>query len=111
MALVKIVKAFVRDNEECPYEDFLNQVRKGAQGVGRILALVDRLREFGFELARNNCIDCVEGKIWELKPGPFRIFFFAKGDVFILLNGYRKKSVKIPRKHLDKARRLHGEAS
>ena len=108
---MKSVRAFVRDSGECPYNDFLEEVKTSGVKTERILALVNLLPEYGFDLARNDYIDHVEDKIWELKPGPFRIFFFEDRNSFVLLNGYRKKSRKIPRGHLDEARRLYQEAS
>lgn len=108
---MKGLRAFETADGECPYRDFIAEVKRSGKSTKRVEALASLLRERGFELARNDYVAHVEGKIWELKPGPFRVFFFESLDAFVLLNGYRKKSRKIPPKHLDKARSLWQQAS
>lgn len=108
---MKGLRAFETADGECPYRDFIAEVRRSGKSTKRIEALANLLRERGFELARNDYVAHVEGKIWELKASPFRVFFFESPDAFVLLNGYRKKSRKTPPKHLDKAKSLWQQAS
>lgn len=101
---------FTTAKGECPYNDFLRELKRAGIKTKRIEALVVKLSEWGMDLAETDLVDHVEGKIWELKPDPFRIFFYEVEKAFILLNGYRKKGERIPDKHLNKARRLFQEA-
>jgi phage-related protein len=49
--------------------------------------------------------------VWQLRPGHHRIFYFwhAQAGRYVLLNGFRKKSNKTPRKELTKAETLRAE--
>ena len=72
-----------------PVEAFLNglPVQERAQ-CQRMMA---RLREYGLALGPPD-VKPIEGRLWELWPGPNRIFYFVyTGRRFVLLHGYRKK--------------------
>lgn len=67
------------------------------------------LREFGnalgMPLARHG-----EGKLWELRPGGVRLFYFASiGKQFVILHGYRKRSNKAPEREIALALRRMAE--
>lgn len=51
----------------------------------------------------------VEGKLWELRAGASRLFYFLHlGEEFIVLHGYRKKSQQAPRREVETAvRRMY----
>lgn len=69
------------------------------------------LREFGINL-REPHASPLEGHkpLWELKPGPIRLFYFAhKGRRFIILHAFRKKGQKTPRRHIKTAERRMAE--
>ena len=69
------------------------------------------LREFGINL-REPHASPLEGHkpLWELKPGPIRLFYFAhKGRRFIILHAFRKKGQKTPRRHIETAERRMAE--
>lgn len=52
------------------------------------------LREFGTILGMPHTRH-IDGKLWELRPGGIRLFYFAYiGKRFVILHGYRKKSTK-----------------
>ena len=43
--------------------------------------------------------------IWELRPGNNRIFyFFFEGNTYILLHQFRKKTMKTPKREINKAK-------
>ena len=43
--------------------------------------------------------------IWELRPGNNRVFYFCwRGDRFVLLRQFRKKSQKTPRREIERAK-------
>ncbi len=48
----------------------------------------------------------VEGRLWELKAGQTRIFYFAAiGRRFFLLHAFKKQSQKTPRREIETATR------
>ena len=48
----------------------------------------------------------IEGKIWELRPVPNRVFFVTLEDnELILLHQFRKKSQKTPKREIEQAKR------
>ena len=48
----------------------------------------------------------IEGKIWELRPVPNRVFFATLEDnELILLHQFRKKSQKTPKREIEQAKR------
>ena len=48
----------------------------------------------------------IEGKIWELRPIPNRVFFATLEDNhLILLHQFRKKSQKTPKREIEQAKR------
>ena len=61
-------------------------------------------------------IEHLEGPIWELKADAKRIrvrflFFFGPGELqFTVLSGHFKDQRTLPRRHIERARRLYDEA-
>lgn len=48
----------------------------------------------------------IQGKLWELRPGGVRLFYFAYiKDQFVILHGYRKQSMKAPEREIALAMR------
>lgn len=48
----------------------------------------------------------IEGKLWELRPLPHRVFFAViEGNQLVLLHQFRKKSQKTPRNEIERAKR------
>jgi phage-related protein len=67
------------------------------------------LREFGNALGMPHARH-VEGKLWELRPGSVRLFYFAYiGKQFVILHGYRKQSNKAPEREIALALRRMAE--
>jgi phage-related protein len=66
------------------------------------------LREFGIKLGLPHAKP-IQGKLWELRPGGIRLFYFAfVNQQFVILHGYRKQSNKAPAKEISIAlRRLN----
>ena len=63
------------------------------------------LREFGLSLGMPHAKH-VKGKLWELRPGANRFFYFAYvGRRFVILHAYRKQSQKTPLQELALAER------
>ena len=63
------------------------------------------LREYGTR-AGEPIVKHIRGDIWELRPLRDRFFFFRwKGDTFILLHHYVKKTQKTPQREIEQAER------
>lgn len=48
----------------------------------------------------------IEDDIWELRPGNNRVFYFFYGEdgKFVLLNHFKKKTQKTPRREIERAK-------
>jgi phage-related protein len=58
------------------------------------------LKEFGTNLGMPHAKH-IQGKLWELRPGGVRLFYFAYiNQQFVILHGYRKKSNKAPKQEI-----------
>jgi len=63
------------------------------------------LREFGTNLTLPH-VKQIKGKLWELRPGGVRLFYFAYiSNQFVILHGYRKQSQKAPDREIEIAMR------
>ncbi|MBI3009210.1 MAG: type II toxin-antitoxin system RelE/ParE family toxin [Candidatus Omnitrophica bacterium] len=74
----------------------------------KLAALVKYVAEHGkiFNITKFRLVDSKE-KIFEFKPLQYRFFnFFYEGEKIIITNGYMKKSQKVSRRDLWKAREL-----
>jgi len=51
----------------------------------------------------------IKEKLWELRPGGIRLFYFTYIDhQFVILHGYKKQSMKTPKREMEIAmKRLH----
>ena len=89
--------------------DFLNGLngreRAEAENTFRLL------REFGTLLGMPHARPVsAHPKLWELRPGPNRIFYFANaGRGFVLLHAYRKQGQKAPAREIAIAERRMAE--
>jgi phage-related protein len=107
------VVAYVRPNKNCPYDDYLAEIKhSGAKkDIAKILATVEQLKNSGAqELVRIKLAEKMND-VWQLRPQPHRIFFFFDPgrQRYILLHGYRKKSRKTPPGEIEMAERLRTE--
>ena len=54
------------------------------------------LQEFGVHWGMPHAKQ-IQGKVWELRPGGIRLFYFALiENQFVILHGYRKQGMKAP---------------
>ncbi|MDZ4159157.1 MAG: type II toxin-antitoxin system RelE/ParE family toxin [Anaerolineaceae bacterium] len=69
------------------------------------------LQEFGTNLGMPHAKP-IQGKLWELRPGGIRLFYFAYIEQqFVILHGYRKQSQKAPGREIAIALRRMEELS
>jgi len=72
----------------------------------KLAALVKYMAEHGkiFDITKFRLVD-VKEKIYEFKPLRYRFFnFFFEGNKIIITNGYMKKSQKVSKKDLERAK-------
>ena len=73
--------------------------------MNKILDYLNILEKYGTR-AGEPYMKHIENDVWELRPRRDRIFFFAwKGDRFILLHHFMKKTQKTPRREIEQAKR------
>lgn len=90
-----------------PVEEFIDGLPGSQQSaVARMLLF---LEEFGVSLG-SNYVKHIEGKIWELRPKPNRLLYFAyTGRRFIILHAFRKRTRKTYKKDIAIAKRRMAE--
>ena len=95
---------FYTDNRgNSPVIDHVNSLPVSEQAT--IARHIQLLVEAG-DRAREPLVKHVRGKIWELRPGNHRVFYFAyTGRCFVLLHAYRKKTPKAPQQEIAIAER------
>lgn len=82
-----------------------NEMRAlGEKDFARILRTVNLLEEFGIELD-GGYVEHVEGKIWQLRVGKYRVLYFTfHNKQFVLLRIFMKKTNKTPRREIEMAK-------
>ncbi len=102
------VELYKTEHGRAPVAEYLETLVKQSKTreLAQISFFQDRLKEYGMTV--NNVfpetIRNLRDDIYELRPGPNRIFFFYfTGKKFILLHAYRKHSNKTPPHEIKKA--------
>lgn len=84
---------------KCPPLEFIETLPVKEQA--KVRNALRLLREFGTYLNMPHAKP-VRGKLWELRPGGIRLFYFAYiHQQFVILHGYRKQSMKAPEREID----------
>jgi phage-related protein len=103
------VKFYCDANGREPVKDYIDSLaskkdKDSRIKMNKILDYVEILKRFGTR-AGEPFIKHIEGDIWELRPLRNRIFFFCwKGDCFILLHHFLKKTQKTPIREIERAK-------
>ena len=86
---------FYKDHRgKCPPLEFIEDLPVMEQA--KIRNALRLLQEFGTNLSMPHAKP-IQGKLWELRPGGIRLFYFAYIEQqFVILHGYRKQSQKAP---------------
>ena len=106
------VEFYETQDGECQVWDFLEGLRikaasnKDARIQHKQASLyIELLQQNGTHM-NENITKHLEDGIWELRPGNNRVFyFFFQDDIFVLLQQFRKKSQKTPKREIEKAKR------
>jgi phage-related protein len=91
---------FYKDRRgKCPPLDFIEGLPVIEQA--KIRNALRLLQEFGKNLGMPHGKP-IQGKLWELRPGGIRLFYFAYIEKqFVILHGYRKQSQKAPGREIE----------
>ena len=90
-----------------PVLEFINKL--SAKDRAKISNDLRLLEEFGPNLGIPHARH-IEGKLWELRPGDNRLFYFLYLDgKFVILHGFRKQTMKTPEKEIATALRRMNE--
>jgi phage-related protein len=94
---------YVDHRGKCPPKEFIEELPVMEQA--KIRNVLRLLQEFGSNLSMPHAKN-IKGKLWELRPGGVRLFYFASiGQQFVILHGYRKQSQKAPDREIEIAMR------
>ena len=86
-----------------PVVEFMN--RLPAKDRAKINNALRLLENYGTALGMPHARP-IEGRLWELRPGGVRLFYFVyTSRQFVLLHGYRKQSQKAPDREIALAKR------
>lgn len=90
-----------------PVLDFINGL--SAKDRAKVNNTLKLLEEFGTNLGMPHARR-IEGRLWELRAGDNRLFYFLYRDrKFVILHGFRKHSMKTPEKEIATALRRMNE--
>jgi phage-related protein len=90
-----------------PALDFINAL--SAKDRAKVNIAFRLLAEFGTRLGMPHA-KRIDGRLWELRPGDNRLFYFLHlENRFVVLHGFRKKSMKTPEKEIAIALRRMNE--
>lgn len=88
---------------EIPAEEYINSLPDAEQA--RVYRELDLLRQFGVTLGMPHARH-IEGDLWELRPGPHRVFYcIVIGRRCVVLCCYRKRGQKAPQREIARALR------
>lgn len=98
-------------NDDCDIEEFLDDLQSRALTNKdariqhkQVTQYIQFLEDYGTRLGEK-VTKHLDEDIWELRPGNNRVlFFYFKDDTFVLLHHFRKKTQKIPRREIEKAK-------
>jgi phage-related protein len=89
---------FTDHRGKSPPVEFINSLTVMEQA--KIRNALRLLQEFGTGLGMPHAKP-IKNKLWELRPGGIRLFYFAYiNQQFIVLHGYRKQSMKAPEREI-----------
>ena len=101
------VEFYSDDRGRIPAYEFVTSLAPGEHAAA--LRALDLLAQYGPRLGMPHARP-IEGRLWELRAGPGRLFYFLyTGERFIVLHGYRKKTQRASRREIDTALRRMNE--
>ncbi|MFD1676353.1 type II toxin-antitoxin system RelE/ParE family toxin [Alicyclobacillus fodiniaquatilis] len=97
--------------------DFLAQVAEDAAAGKKDAVTLKKQIDLNLELLKQAgtrigkpYVDHIDGPIWELRPGRYRVLFVGwNGSHFVLLHHFMKSTQKTPRREIEKAKREYSQ--
>ena len=90
---------YVDHRGKCPPREFIDELPVMEQA--KIRNVLRLLQEFGTNLSMPHAKQ-IKGKLWELRPGGVRLFYFAYiEEQFVILHAYKKQSQKAPKREIE----------
>jgi phage-related protein len=88
---------------DSPPLDYIKSLEQGDRA--RVARTIGLLKQLGLEIGGPQARQ-LEGKLWELRPSPHRLIYFAhSGRRFVILHAFQKQTRKTPRRDIEVARR------
>lgn len=112
LAIYKII--FYKDKKgNEPVKEFILKLKKSGEKDKNARINFDKITDYLDVLSKEGLkagmpyIKHIKGDIWELRPLRNRVFFFSfKGDTFVMLSHFLKKTQETPEAEKDKAEKL-----
>ena len=83
-------------------KEFLESLSENDQG--RAQGYIELFEQNGFILP-GQYLKKIEDDIWELRPGKIRLLVGKAGARMVVVNGFKKKTEKTPRKEVETAKK------
>lgn len=103
---------YIDYRQACPTTDFIDELTKSEQV--KIIALINRFAQHG-EIRNEQKFRIEESPIFTFKSFQVRVpcFFLpgAEKRAIVLTHAFKKKSDKIPKQELERARRIYNEVN
>lgn len=88
---------------DCPPLEYLKSLDKKDQA--KIARYINLLKDLGVRINMPQARQ-LEGRLWELRPFPHRIIYFAHtGRRFVILHAFQKQTQKTPQREISIAER------
>ncbi|NMA05540.1 MAG: hypothetical protein GX931_04130 [Acholeplasmataceae bacterium] len=90
--------------------DLINEMEGSKKGTdyGNIMLYIEKLSEHGFKMNskfKRESYKKIDDNLFELRPPKIRIFFTCFNNKFYILQGFYKKTPKLPPNEINKAKR------
>jgi phage-related protein len=94
---------YVNARGDSPPLDYINSLEE--RDRAKVARTIELLAELGLGIGRPQARH-LEGKLWELRPSPHRVIYFAhSGRRFVILHAFKKQTTKTPAREIEIATR------
>ncbi len=87
------IEFYEDDKQNMPVIEFLLSL--SAKEKAKAEWMINLLEKTGINLAQPY-VKHLEGALWELRTNNNRILYFLDQNIFVLLHGFKKKTIKLP---------------
>jgi phage-related protein len=106
-----VVELYEKENGDCPVKEFISSLQVKEQV--RVRNKLERLQRYGLKLG-GDYFRHLEEDIWEYRlqsrAGFYRFLYILHGGhTFVILHAFKKKTNKIPRRHIETAKRYRDD--